>query len=43
MKPKKISSMPGLFGSTDYYDANGNHIGYNIPGIVGGTDYYDTM
>ncbi len=41
MSPKRVTSVPGLFGSTNHYDENGNLISYSTPGLFGGTDYYD--
>lgn len=41
MAPKKVTSVPGLFGGTDHYDENGNYIEYSMPGIFGGVDHYN--
>ena len=32
MTPKRVTSVPGLFGGTDHYDENGSLIGYSTPG-----------
>ena len=37
----RINSVPGLFGGEDFYDENGNKVGYSVPGIFGGRDFYD--
>lgn len=37
----KIHSVPGLFGGEDFYDENGNQVGYSVPGLFGGRDFYD--
>ena len=37
---KKIYSVDSVFGGSDIYDENGNHIGFSVPGIGGGKEYY---
>ncbi len=37
MDPKRINSIPSIFGGTDHYDEDGNYLGCSMPGIVGGT------
>lgn len=37
---KKIYSVESILGGSDYYDENGNHVGYSIPGIGGGQDFF---
>ena len=32
----KIHSVPGLFGGEEFYDENGNRVGYSVPGLFGG-------
>lgn len=32
--------MKSVFGGTDYYDENGQRIGYAVPGIGGGEDIF---
>ena len=37
MKRKKelsIYSVPGIFGDEEYYDENGQQIGYSVPGLT---------
>ena len=36
-----IHGIPGLFGGEEFYDDDGNQIGYSVPGIFGGRDFYD--
>jgi len=36
-----IHSVPGFFGGEDFYDENGQKVGYSVPGIFGGRDFYD--
>ena len=36
---KRLYSIEGVFGGTDYYDENGEHVGYSVPGVLGGEDY----
>ncbi|GAA6275035.1 hypothetical protein F170042I7_12210 [Blautia caecimuris] len=38
---KKGYSRPGLFGSMNYYDANGKKVGESRPGFFGGLNHYD--
>lgn len=37
----KMTSRPGLFGETNYYDERGRKVGESRPGLFGGTNYYD--
>ena len=37
----RINSIPGLFGGEDFYDENGQMVGYSVPGIFGGRDFFD--
>ena len=37
---KIIYRVGSAFGGSDFYDENGNHIGYSVPGIGGGEDYF---
>ena len=30
MEPKRIRSVPGIFGGTDHYDEDGNYLGYSM-------------
>lgn len=32
----RINSVPGIFGGEDFYDENGQKIGYSVPGLYGG-------
>ena len=45
MKQKKITSVPGIFGGTNYYDENGrqngNNVGYSVPGLFDNAVHYD--
>jgi len=36
----RIYGIESIFGGSDFYDENGNHVGYSVPGIGGGEDYY---
>lgn len=38
---KKISSRPGMFGSTNHYDEHGRKIGEGRQGLFGDTIHYD--
>lgn len=38
---KEGYSRPGLFGTMNHYDANGNKIGESTPGFFGGMNNYD--
>ena len=38
---QKITSRPGLFGSTNHYDQKGHKIGSSRQGIFGSTTHYD--
>ena len=38
---KKVTSRPGLFGSTIHYDERGRKIGESRPGFFGDTVHYD--
>ena len=38
---KKITSRPGLFGTTNHYDSTGKKVGYSRPGAFGTTVHYD--
>ena len=40
MPVKKIYGVESIFGGSDFYDENGNHVGYSVPGIGGGEDYF---
>ena len=40
MKVKRIYGIESVFGGQDFYDENGNHVGYSVPGIGGGEDYF---
>ena len=37
---KRIYSIKSALGGSDFYDEDGNHIGYSVPGIGGGEDYF---
>ena len=37
----RINSVPGFFGGEDFYNENGNKVGYSVPGFFGGRDFYD--
>lgn len=39
---KRIYSVESVFGGQDFYDENGNFIGYSVPGIAGGEDFFFT-
>lgn len=38
MEPKRIRSVPGIFGGTDHYDEDGNYLSYSMSptNITGG-------
>ena len=36
----RIYSVDSILGGRDFYDENGNHVGYSVPGIGGGEDFY---
>ena len=38
----RIYGVKGLFGSDDYYDEDGNHVGYSIEGALGEKNHYDS-
>ena len=40
MKKKRIYSVKSILGGSDFYDENGQLIGYSVPGIGGGEDFY---
>ena len=40
MKMGRIYGIESAFGGSDFYDENGNHVGYSVPGIGGGEDYF---
>ena len=40
MKMDRIHSIKSSFGGSDFYDENGNHVGYSVPGIGGGEDFF---
>ena len=40
MKMSRIYSIQSAFGGSDFYDENGNHVGYSVPGIGGGEDFF---
>lgn len=40
MTMSRIYGIESAFGGSDFYDENGNHVGYSVPGIGGGEDYY---
>ena len=37
----KVTSRPGLFGTTNHYDSRGKKIGESRPGLFGVTNHYD--
>ena len=37
---KRIYSVDSVLGGRDFYDENGNRVGYSVPGIGGGEDFY---
>lgn len=37
MAPKRITGVPGWFGGTDYYSANGTHAGTGVPNLISGS------
>ena len=37
----KVTSHPGLFGTTNHYDSKGKKIGESRPGFFGSTNHYD--
>lgn len=37
----KVTSRPGLFGTTNHYDSKGKKIGESRPGFFGSTNHYD--
>ena len=37
----EINSSPGMFGSTNYYDAHGNKVGRSSSGFFGSKNHYD--
>lgn len=37
----KVTSRPGLFGTTNHYDSRGKKIGESRPGFFGSTNHYD--
>ena len=37
---KRITRIDSILGGADFYDENGQLIGYSVPGIGGGEDYY---
>ena len=41
MAKKRITSRPGLFGYTNYYDEKGQLVGKSRPGAFGATVYFD--
>lgn len=41
MTGPKIKSVPGLFGTTKYYDEHGKYLGYSQEGLFGSTNHYD--
>ena len=42
MTPKRVTSVPGLFGGMDHYDENGNYAGESWPGLFEGSmEHYD--
>ena len=38
---KKVTGRPGLFGTTNHYDANGKKIGSSSPGMFASQVHYD--
>ena len=38
---KRITSRPGLFGTTRHYDESGRLVGTSRPGLFGTTNHYD--
>lgn len=41
MSPRKITSVPGLFGTVNHYDENGNYLGYSAESALSGVNHYD--
>ena len=37
---KRIYSVQSILGGQDFYDDNGQFVGYSVPGIGSGEDYY---
>ena len=37
----EINSSPGMFGSTNHYDAHGNKVGRSSSGFFGSKNHYD--
>ena len=37
----KMTSRPGLFGETNYYDERGRKVGNSSPGLFGGNTFYN--
>ena len=37
MAPKRITGVPGWFGGTDYYGADGAHAGTGVPNLISGS------
>ena len=37
---KRIYGVNSILGGQDFYDENGNHVGYSVPGIGGGEDFF---
>lgn len=37
---KRIYRVESILGGSNFYDEDGNHIGYSVPGIGGGEDYF---
>lgn len=37
---KHIYSVESILGGSNFYDENGQLVGYSVPGICGGEDFY---
>ena len=40
--PKRVTSIPDIFGGADHYDEKGNYLGHSTPRIFGGVDHFNS-